>query len=217
MTSLGDGVVGYTYQAENLCPSCTLKALRANGITVQRGKAHEDAIRGAAKKIGIDFDDECSYDSDAFPKAVTEQMCETELTELPDGERRVISDERCTGYECGKWLALGEKSPDLGALTRRVRDEYELPQALAKKAAATLREWGLSHPEFIDAEDVKTAAAQHPHAWLSYRFVDYPTSSETEPVSTPEREDEECVHCGRPWAAHQNPTDLTGEEAPVIS
>lgn len=203
MTMIG-GVVGYTYGDDNLCPSCTIGRMRANGIKVARSSDHEEAVRRAAERVGVDFHDERSYDSSTFPKAITEQMAGTELTELPNGETGHIEDERCD--RCGQWMKLGEKSPTEAGLTRSIRDEYELPHALAKLAAGTLREWGLSHPEFIDEDNVKEAAAQHPHPWLSYRFVDYPASSETEPISTPERDDEGCVHCGRPWAAHQNQT-----------
>ncbi|MEV8399285.1 hypothetical protein [Streptomyces niveus] len=200
------GVVGYTYGAENLCPRCTLKAMLANAIKVRWDLPHEEAIRRAAENEGVNFDDERSYDSGDFPKAVTEQMCETELTELPDGESGVISDERCTGVKCGKWLVLGEKSPSLAALTRWVRVEHELPQALAKKAAATLREWGLSHPEFIDSDNVKEAVAQHPHAWIDYRFVDYPNSTETRAIHEPDDTGDECLHCGQAWQAQQHQT-----------
>ncbi|WP_369042293.1 hypothetical protein [Streptomyces sp. Midd1] len=211
-------VVGYSYQAENLCPSCTLKTMRANGIKVPRGKSHEDAIRGAAATLGIDFEDQHSYDSDSFPKPVTGQQCETELTEIPEGEpgvRHAISDERCTGDKCGKWLILGEKSPSEAGLIRWVRNSYELPQALAREVARTLREWGLSHPEFIDEGNVKQAAAQHPHDWVSYRFVNYPTTHETVPTHTPDHDGEECVHCGRPWEDHTLICDVCKEQVPA--
>lgn len=199
-------IVGYGYQAENLCPGCTLKALRANGITVQRGRRHEDAIRRAAQNLGINFDDEHSYDQNAFPKAVTEQQCLTVLAEVSPGEPGTwhgISDERCAGVGCGKWLVLGEKSPSEARLARIIRDGYELPHDLAELAAGTLREWGLSHPAFIDEDSAREAVAQHPHAWLGYRFVNYPTSAETEAISTPEHDGDACVHCGRPWTVHQ--------------
>lgn len=212
-------VVGYSYQAENLCPSCTVKAMRASGLKVQRGKAHEDAIRAAAATLGVDFEDERSYDQSEFPKVVTEQMCETELTEVPGGEtgvRHAISDEQCTGDKCGKWLVLGEKSPSEPGLARTIREAYELPRALAKLTAGTLREWGLSHPEFIDEDTVKEAAAQHPHAWLSWRFVLYPDSTKTVEVRTPEKENEACVLCGQPWEAHTFTCDTCGIDVSAI-
>ncbi|MFF8283292.1 hypothetical protein ACF06W_11285 [Streptomyces albus] len=178
--------------------------MRANGIKVAKGMDHEEAIRRAAERVGVDFSDEHTYDSSSFPKVITSQMASTELTELPNGERGEISDARCD--RCGKWLKLGEKSPTEAALTRWVRDEYELPQALAREVAGTLREWGLSHPEFIDSDNVKEAAAQHPHAWMDHRFVDYPKSKETRVIYEPDEGGDECIHCGRPWAAHQELT-----------
>jgi hypothetical protein len=202
------GVVGYTYQAENLCPSCTLKAMRANGITVQKGKAHEDAIRGAAKRRDIDFDDQHSYDSDNFPKPVTEQQCETELDELPGAEpgvRHAISDERCTGDKCGKWLVLGEKSPSEAGLTRWVRDEYELPQTLAREIAGKLREWSLSHPEFITEDNVRQAAAT----------VHVCGDKSLGLLPTPEYDGDPCFYCGQPWEKHTFTCDTCGIDVPA--
>ncbi|MFD7537441.1 hypothetical protein [Streptomyces sp. NPDC059819] len=197
-------VVGYQYAVDNLCPACTIGRLRANGIKVARGRDHEEAVRRAAEQVGIDFSDEHTYDSSSFPKAITSQMARTELIELPNGEPGEIADERCD--RCGKWLRLGEKSPTKAGLTRWVRDEHELPQALAREIAETLREWGLSHPAFIDESNVKEAAAQHPHAWLSYRFVDYPSSTETKPIHEPDDTDDECLYCGQAWQAQQHQT-----------
>lgn len=208
------GVVGYTYQAEMLCPSCTIKTMRASGIKVQRGKPHEDAIRRAAQNLNIDFDDEHSYDSDRFPKTVTQQMCETELTELPDGEHGVISDERCTGDKCGKWLVLKERSPTEARLTAWARDTYELPQALARGVSATLREWGLSHPEFISEDNVRQAAAQYPHDWVSYRFKDT-AGTQTVAIHTPDYDGATCMHCDKPWEMHLLTCDTCAIDVPA--
>jgi hypothetical protein len=208
------GIVGYTYQAENLCPTDTFKAMRANGITVQRGRPHEDAIRKAAEKLGIDYDNEHSYDSGDFPKPVTEQQCGTELTELPDGERGSISDEQCTAVGCGKWLKLGEKSPSEAGLTRWVRDEHELPQALARQVAGRLREWGLSHPEFIDNDNVKQAAAQFPHEFRTVQFVGNPIR--VVDWSTPQHPDDWCFHCGLLYEAHRFTCDVCNAEVSAI-
>ncbi|WP_405749155.1 hypothetical protein OG232_03990 [Streptomyces sp. NBC_01411] len=142
-------VIGYTYTDDNLCPSCTIGRMRANDIKVTRSGDHEDAVRRAAERVDIDFSDEHSYDSSTFPKAITEQMVGTELTDLPNGVTGHIKDERCD--RCGKWMKLGEKSPTEAGLARSIRDAYELPQALAKLAAGTLREWGLSHPADLHA------------------------------------------------------------------
>ncbi|WP_030660811.1 hypothetical protein [Streptomyces rimosus] len=208
-------IVGYSYQAENLCPSCTLKAMRANGIKVQRGKPHEDAVRRAAKNLGIDFDDERSYDSGDFPKPVMEEMCETELTELPDGELRVISDERCTGYKCGKWLVLGEKSPSEAVLTGWVRGEHELPRALAKQIAGELRRWGLSHPEFITEDNVRQAAAMFPHDYATVHAEGNPQRIVLSP--TPRYDNESCFYCEQPWEKHLFVCDTCGTTVPADS
>ncbi|MFD7661284.1 hypothetical protein [Streptomyces sp. NPDC059788] len=193
-------VVGYTYQAETLCPSCTLKAMRTAGIKVQRGKPHEDAVQRAAKNERVDFDDKRSYGSDNFPKPVMEEMCETELAELPGGERGVISDERCTGYKCGKWLVLGEKSPSEAVLTRWVRGQYELPRALAKQIADELRRWGLSHPEFITEDNVLQAAAMFPHDYATVHAEGNPRR--TVLLSTPRYDGDTCFYCEQPWEKH---------------
>ncbi|MFC9505466.1 hypothetical protein [Streptomyces sp. NPDC057002] len=207
------GIVGYSYQAENLCPSCTVKAMRANGITVQRGKAHEDAIRKAAEKIGVDFDDEHSYDSGSFPKPVTDQQCETELTEVPDGEpgvRHAISDERCTG--CGMWLKLGEKSPTEAGLTRWVCGEYELPKDLARDVAGQLREWGLSHKEFIDEDNVRQAAAMFPHDYATVHLSGQPGLGL---MPTPEYDGDPCFYCCQPWEKHVFVCVICGADVPA--
>ncbi|MEU7146996.1 hypothetical protein AB0B15_02990 [Streptomyces sp. NPDC045456] len=192
-------VVGYTYQAENLCPSCTLKAMRANGIKVQRGKPHEDAIRLAAEKLGIVFDDERSYDSGDFPKPVTKQMCETELPDSEPGVRHAISDERCTG--CGRWLILGAKSPSEVVLTRFIRDSYELPHTVAKPVAGELRCWGLSHPEFITEDNVRQAAAMVPHDYATVHAEGNPQRIVL--LTTPRYDNDPCFYCGRPWEKHR--------------
>ncbi|MEU3046754.1 hypothetical protein ABZ705_09505 [Streptomyces sp. NPDC006984] len=209
-------IVGYSYAAENLCPSCTIKAMRASGITVQRGKPHEEAIRKAAEKLGIDFDDEHSYDSGDFPEPVTDQQCETELTELPDAElgvRHAISDERCSGTNCGKWLKLGEKSPTEAGLTRWVRDDYELPQALAREIARKLREWGLSHPEFITEDNVRQAAAVFPHDYATVHAEGNPQRIVLMPA--PQYDNDPCFYCEQPWEKHTFTCTTCGNHVPA--
>lgn len=209
-------IVGYSYGAENLCPPCALKAMRASGITVPRGKVHEDAIRAAAERLGIDFDDEHSYDSGSFPKPVTDQQCETELTEVPDGEpgvRHAISDERCSGLKCGKWLKLGEKSPTEGGLTRWVRDNYELPQTLAREIARQLRKWGLSHPEFISEDNVRQAARLFPHDYATVHATGNPQHIELR--RTPDYDEDPCFYCELPWEKHEFVCETCGETVPA--
>lgn len=209
-------VVGYSYQAENLCPSCTVKAMRANGLKVQRGKSHEDAIRRAAEALGINFDDERSYDSGAFPKPVNEQQCVTELTEVPDAEpgvRHAISDERCTGDNCGKWLKLGEKSPTEARLARWVHEEYELPQDLAQDVARELREWGLSHSEFITEDNIRQAAAMFPH---DYATVHLSGIADLGLMPAPEYDGDPCFYCEQPWEKHTFVCVVCKKDVPAV-
>lgn len=206
------GVVGYTYQAENLCPTCTLKTMRANGIKVQVGRPHEEAVAKAAEKLGIDYENEHSYDSGDFPKPVTTQMCETELTELPDGERGAISDEQCAG--CGKWLILGEKSPTESKYAKYLREQYELPQKLARQVAGQLREWGLSHPEFIDGDNVKQAASMFPHDFRAVAFRGNP--QQIVMFDTPEYDEDTCLDCEKPWEEHTFVCDVCKAEVPAV-
>jgi hypothetical protein len=203
-------VIGYTYQDDHLCPACTMTRMRANGLKVARGRPHEDAMRRAAQRAGIDFRDGDSYDSGDFPKAITSQQATTELTDLPDGERGEIPDLRCGN--CGRWMVLGEKPPTEDRLARYVRDAYELPQALAGDVARELRSWGLSHPEFISEEDAREAAAHFPHAYLTYAFDD---QHHVVAYGKPNYDGEECVHCGRPWPEHTLTCATCGIDVPV--
>lgn len=64
-------IVGYTFQAENLCVSCAARATGWSG--------HGDPtvfIDDAGRRRGIDVDDECSFDSDDWPKVIFE--CQVE-------------------------------------------------------------------------------------------------------------------------------------------
>jgi len=70
-------VVGYTYQAETLCPACTLSALpMGDGETfdgwyeVDGNMSPEDNLSELAAAFGIDRMDESSYDSGDFPKVI---------------------------------------------------------------------------------------------------------------------------------------------------
>ncbi|MBL1115498.1 hypothetical protein JK364_24310 [Streptomyces sp. 110] len=187
--------------------------MRASGITVQRGKPHEDAIRRAAQNLGIDIDNQHSYDSGDFPMPITEQQCQTELTGLPDGEPGVIADECCTDNKCGKWLKLGEKPPTEAGLTRWVRDNYELPQALAREIARKLREWGLSHPEFITEDNVRQAAAMFPHDYATVHAEGNPQRIVLMP--TPQYDNDPCFYCEQPWEKHTFTCTTCGTHVPA--
>jgi hypothetical protein len=190
--------VGYTFQAENLCPSCTAKALAASGIALRRGVSHEDAIRWAAQKRGIDLDDDASYDSQDFPKPVLANQPLTEIIEAPDDAVRVIEDERCGA--CHRWIGLGEPSPPPTVLARQLAASYDLDRALAREVAEELRAWGYTHPAHIEADDVELAAAQLPHDFRTYRFSPH---GDVETWTTPQSEDDTCTVCERLWEDHR--------------
>ena len=69
------GIDGYTYQGEHLCPGCTLNAVSGNSTAAVEFDFNVEAIdswlRTTAAQRGIDFDDEVTYDSEVFPKALT--------------------------------------------------------------------------------------------------------------------------------------------------
>lgn len=84
--------VGFTYQAENLCPGCAYVALTGGGNRdAMRDK--RAAIADIATERGIDLGDERSFDSDDFPKGIYPDQI------LPEGE---------TCDSCGD--PLGEES-----------------------------------------------------------------------------------------------------------
>lgn len=64
---------GYTFQADNYCPSCLIEVLIGAGIASPgaRDMVSIEALEQIAAANCIDFDDEYSYDSDDFPKVIT--------------------------------------------------------------------------------------------------------------------------------------------------
>lgn len=195
-------VVGYTFNAENLCPTHTISALRAAGIKVTSGRQHEDAIRRAAEKVGVDFSDEGSYDSGDFPKTITRDQVLTEITERPDVSSAVISDERCD--QCGKWLIEGERSPNERTMAKIIAEEYDLPKALAESVRTELRRWGYTHPAHIDSDDVQLAARRVPHDYVTVRFAPgYPAVRKSLEFSTPQEDGDTCLHCDGLFEDHR--------------
>lgn len=69
-----DRIAGYTYQAETLCPECTVNAVAdENGVAAgfdYRSASIERWLTELAARRGIDYLDERSYDSGVFPKVV---------------------------------------------------------------------------------------------------------------------------------------------------
>jgi hypothetical protein len=70
-------IVGYTYNADTYCPSCTERIaderLLQIAPTVDPGL---DVLGTWARELGIDREDERSYDSGDFPKVVFADMVE---------------------------------------------------------------------------------------------------------------------------------------------
>lgn len=78
-------VVGYTYRAETLCPSCVIESLPTgegeafDGWRDMTGRmSAEENLTELALAFGIDRSDESSYDSDDFPKVVFASSVEDE-------------------------------------------------------------------------------------------------------------------------------------------
>jgi len=78
-------VVGYTYAAETLCPACTLAGLpTGEGETFDgwhdatEDQSVEDNLTELAAAFGIDREDECTFDSDEFPKVIFSSDSEDE-------------------------------------------------------------------------------------------------------------------------------------------
>lgn len=71
-------IVGYTYNAENLCPACVIETLIAQGEAspAARDMPTEDALEQIASANGIDRMDERSYDSGDFPKVIFSSQVE---------------------------------------------------------------------------------------------------------------------------------------------
>jgi hypothetical protein len=63
-------IAGYTYRADLLCPSCTIEAMIGAGDAgpAARDMPTEDVLEQCAGALGIDRDDEHTFDSDEFPK-----------------------------------------------------------------------------------------------------------------------------------------------------
>lgn len=65
---------GYLYQANTYCPDCILHIVMTVTEMPEEGSRNvaEDILTSLAESKGIDYSDEYSYDSDDFPKAITE-------------------------------------------------------------------------------------------------------------------------------------------------
>lgn len=90
-----DTIVGYTFDAENLCPRCMLNAW---GNVLDR--TAEDMMNREAAAMGINRADESSFDSGTFPKIITPQLAEH--------DKGWGSDMRCNGVGCGHVIGESE-------------------------------------------------------------------------------------------------------------
>lgn len=67
-----DELAAYTYQGDIYCPFCLIEAMIAAGIAASaaRDMPTDDVLDQCAGALGIDRDDETSFDTDEFPKPV---------------------------------------------------------------------------------------------------------------------------------------------------
>jgi hypothetical protein len=67
-------IVGYTFEAEMMCPDCTIERVLArynDGEPYEFGSIDPEAtLKSLADREGIDYMDLYSYDSDHYPKVV---------------------------------------------------------------------------------------------------------------------------------------------------
>lgn len=92
-------IVAYTYQAEILCPTCTVRAYAGDEFTLVPGSwSTEQYLDFCAESIQLDREDERSFDSDDFPKVVFAD-CVMSWRDRADGPTQV---ENC--YSCGEPL-----------------------------------------------------------------------------------------------------------------
>ncbi|MFZ2238026.1 MAG: hypothetical protein WAV90_00625 [Gordonia amarae] len=68
-----DSIVGYTFNAENLCLVC---AAVAAGVNPDAGLHIPRLIDEAGQAAGIDVSDERSFDSSEWPKVIFESQVE---------------------------------------------------------------------------------------------------------------------------------------------
>lgn len=61
-------IAGYAYQAETLCPTCTVLSVTGAGYPTK--STYEATLDDAAQRLGIDRYDERTFDSDDFPKVI---------------------------------------------------------------------------------------------------------------------------------------------------
>jgi hypothetical protein len=97
-----DTIVAYTYQAETLCPACTMDALNVPQ-SLRDEQSHTSIVEMLAVAQGIDWQDERSFDSGDFPKVVFADSVESYVTGRdPFSGQEMWSSESCDS--CGEDL-----------------------------------------------------------------------------------------------------------------
>lgn len=69
-------IVGYTYRAEQYCPTCLPRALTPTGHNTVTTEPTETLLDGLAQAAGIDRTDENTFDSGDFPKVILASQVE---------------------------------------------------------------------------------------------------------------------------------------------
>ena len=91
MGQRSDAIIGYTYDAENLCPRCMMDAMTTNPAAWPNCERMLDELAGSGlnpRGEVINRRDEGSFDSGDFPKVILASMLE--------------EPEQC--YQCGERL-----------------------------------------------------------------------------------------------------------------
>lgn len=68
MTAMPYDIIGYTYKTDNYCPDCILHKMMPPGYLQE--VATEQALDLIATGVGLDRQDQRSFDSGDFPKVV---------------------------------------------------------------------------------------------------------------------------------------------------
>lgn len=99
-------VVGYTYQADVYCDdhmrAIAKRQLVTNDVATMWGDcgSAEDIIGEWASAIGLDRDDESTFDSGDFPKVIPEELAHADCTLESGCIDRCIGCGQPIGYDC---------------------------------------------------------------------------------------------------------------------
>lgn len=85
-------IVGYTYQADNHCPTCIKRMFGGGDLDIDA----DEVLDYEAERHGIDRHDESSFDSGEFPKVIFTDMAE-EDEYCGTCHQSLIGDDECDG------------------------------------------------------------------------------------------------------------------------